>query len=123
MIRAKLNNDRVNAVEIGIKVAELKEQFVQGLNEYLMENITFPLGLGEKCGFQLDYNSVLAIASFEAMIAQGSGITAIHVRSRTAPIFAGQFPELCKLFAEDLSTLSTMPTDGGHTEKVRVTVK
>ena len=65
VIWAKLNNDRVNAVEIGIKVAELREKFIQGLNNYLMENIIFPIGLGEECGFHPDYNSVSTLASFD----------------------------------------------------------
>ena len=44
------------------------------------------------------------------------------MRSITAPISAGQFPKLSKLFAEDLITLGTMPADGGTYDKVRLIV-
>ena len=36
------------------------------------------------------------------------------MRDRTARISAGEFPDLCKLFAEDLTTCATMPSEGGH---------
>ena len=82
-----------------------------------MEKITFSLGLGDKCIFQPDYNTIPTLSTFEGMIAQGSGITAFHVRSRTAPMSAGQFTKHSELFAEDLTTLGTMLADGGHSKQ------
>ena len=93
-IRAKLNNDRAKAVEIGANVAELRERFVRWLNNYLMESITFPLELGRECGFEPDNDTSPTTATYEVMIPQGPGITGVHIRSRTAPMSAGQFPEL-----------------------------
>ena len=82
-----------------------------------MENITFPLDLGRECSFEPDCNTTPTSATFDDMISQGTGITGIHVRSRTTTMSAGQFPELGKLFAEDLKTLGTMPADGGHSRR------
>ena len=58
-------------------------------------------------------DSFPSLATLANIIKQGSGISGTHVRDRTAPISAGEFPDLCKLIDEDLTTCATIPSEGG----------
>ena len=71
VIRAKLTNNREDATRLGIAVADLREKFVAELDQYLMEPVTFPLSLGEECGFTPDTNLVPSLAIFANITKQG----------------------------------------------------
>ena len=65
------------------------------------------------CGFTRDFNQIPTLIQIGQRAKDGSRITGVQVRESTNSVSACEFYDLSKLFADDLTIISSMPEERG----------